>query len=292
MIDTSKKIKVLVIAGGGVYGIIPCSFLNLLSNEQISKVDVFGGTSAGGILSLHLALNKDTNQLYRDFKGNVKNFFIRNIFNIINPFSPKYDEKGIESSLKKILPQKVSSCQRKFVVPSFNFKNISPIIFHNFQNYYSHMELWKIARATSAAPTFFVPYSQNILIDGGILQNLPIITTASIICKFLNKKPSDLDVFAIGTGYVDKDMKKTLNQVKKFSKIQWAKYLMSIILTDGNEMMSKLWGENMGFNSFRMFNPVVIDGKMDNIDNINLIEEKCEIYYGQFLQQWEKFIEF
>ena len=55
---------------------------------------------------------------------------------------------------------------------------------------------------------------------------------------------------------------------------------MSIILTDGNEMMSKLWGENMGFNSFRIFNPVVIDGKMDDIDNINLIEEKCEIYYG------------
>jgi hypothetical protein len=47
---------------------------------------------------------------------------------------------------------------------------------------------------------------------------------------------------------------------------------MSIILTDGNEMMSQLWGENMGFNSFKMFNPVVVDGDIDNIEKINLIE--------------------
>lgn len=51
-------------------------------------------------------------------------------------------------------------------------------------------------------------------------------------------------------------------------------------------MMSELWGENMGFNYFRMFNPVVINGIMDNIDEIEQIEERCEIYRGQFIKAW------
>jgi hypothetical protein len=40
----------------------------------------------------------------------------------------------------------------------------------------------------------------------------------------------------------------------------------------------------MGFNSFKFFNPVIINGIMDNIDEIDIIEEKCEIYHGQFIK--------
>ena len=43
----------------------------------------------------------------------------------------------------------------------------------------------------------------------------------------------------------------------------------------------------MGFNYFRMFNPVVINGIMDNINEIEQIEERCEIYRGQFLKAWQ-----
>jgi len=71
------------------------------------------------------------------------------------------------------------------------------------------MKTWKIARSTSAAPMFYPPFSENILIDGGILENIPIITTASMICKYCGKKPSDLDVFVIGTGTTDKNLKRT-----------------------------------------------------------------------------------
>jgi hypothetical protein len=31
------------------------------------------------------------------------------------------------------------------------------------------MKIWKIARSTSSAPMFYPPFSENILIDGGIL---------------------------------------------------------------------------------------------------------------------------
>ena len=290
--DSNKKIKVVVIAGGGVYGIIPCNFLRTLCPKSLEKIDVIGGTSVGGILALHLSSHGDTVKLYDDFKNNVSNFFVRKLDNLINPFSSKYNVDSLEQSLKKILTLKVSQCQKSFVVPSFSLRSVSPVIFHNFDESYHHMKIWKIARSTSAAPMFYPPFSENILIDGGILQNLPIITTASMICKYLNKKPSDLDILAIGTGQTDKNMTRTRKEVSHYSKLDWAKNLLPILITTGNEMMSELWGENMGFNYFKMFNPVIINGIMDNIDEINQIEQRCEIYRGQFLKVWQEFINY
>ena len=286
----NKKIKVVIISGGGVYGIIPCLFLKHINKHDLSNIDVIGGTSVGGILALHLSRFHDNEKLYNDFKNNVKNFFVRNFTNYINPFSLKYNAKSVQATLKKIIPGTVSECKNKFVVPCFNFKSVSPVIFHNFDKSYEHMNLWSIARATSAAPMYYEPYSENILLDGGILENLPIITTASIICKYYNTKPSDLDIFAIGTGIIYQNFNKTQKQVSHFSKLDWARELMPIVTTGGNEMMSQLWGETMGFNSFNMFNPVIIDGIMDNIDYIDLIEQKSEIYKGKFLNQWKVFI--
>ena len=290
--SNTKKLKVVVISGGGVYGIIPCNFLRSLCQNNLNKVDVLGGTSVGGILALHLSAFCNTIKLYDDFKNNVNNFFVRKFNNLLNPFSSKYDSERLEQSLKKILPSKVSDCQKHFVVPSFSLKSVSPIIFHNFDKSYDHMKIWKIARSTSAAPMFYPPFSENILIDGGILENVPIITTASMICKYLNKKPSDLDMFVIGTGVTDKNLNRTKQEVDGYTKLDWAKNLLPILITNGNEMMSQLWGENMGFNYFKMFNPVIINGIMDNINEINQIEEKCEIYRGQFVQAWNDFINY
>lgn len=287
--DGKRHIKVLVIAGGGVYGVIPCSFLHLIG-KSVSSVDVFGGTSVGGILSLHLATYRDASRLYDDFKANVPRFFERTVLNKYSPFHPKYSADGVEGALQDIFTGKVSDCQGRFVVPALNFKNVEPVIFHNFDCTYSHMETWKIARATSAAPMFFPPFSENILLDGGMLENLPVITTASMVCKYLEVLPGDLDVLAIGTGVIDQNTRRTNDEVAHYTKLDWAKNLMPLLATGGNEMMSQLWGEHMGFHSFCYFNPVAIDGVMDNISKLDSIEEKCEIYKGRFVSAWNEFI--
>lgn len=283
-----KYIKVLVIAGGGVYGMIPCTFLK--SVGSVSGVDIFGGTSVGGILALHLAKYGNARRMYDEFKSNVRTIFTKTFAGKLNPFSSKYTADGVESALQHIFDGTVSTCKGKFVVPSLNFKNVKPLIFHNFNGEYDHMELWKIARATSAAPMYFPPFSENILIDGGILENLPVITTAAMACKYMGILPRDMDVLAVGTGMVDQDTSKTNDQVSHYSKIDWAKNLMPILTTGGNEMMSELWGGHMGFHSFEYFNPVAIDGIMDNVAKVDSIEDKCEIYKGKFIGVWNKFI--
>ena len=58
----SRKKKVLIIAGGGVYGMIPIAFLKHLGIVDIRDyVDIISGTSIGGIISLYLAQGKSIN---------------------------------------------------------------------------------------------------------------------------------------------------------------------------------------------------------------------------------------
>ena len=287
-----KRIKILVISGGGIYGLIPCFFLKEINNEDLSKIDVIAGTSVGGILALYLASRMDAMSLFFDFKCAIPNIFKTSFWRKINPFSPKYSGKNIENSLRDMLPNTIEFCQMKFVVPCLGLKDEVPVVFHNFDETYNHIDIWKIGRATSAAPLYFPPFSENVLVDGGVLENIPIVTSSAMACKYLGAKISDIDIFVLGTGNLDINHKKTREKVSRYSVIEWANCLMPILATKGNEMMSKFWGRYLGFHSFEMFNPVSIDGKMDNIHSIESgkLEDKCELYVGDFKKQWHDFI--
>lgn len=287
-----KKIKILVISGGGIYGLIPCCFLKEIDNEDLYKIDIIAGTSVGGILALYLTSKMNASSLYFDFKQAIPEIFKTSFWRKINIFSPKYSGKNIEHALKGILTSTVDHCKINFVVPCLGLKDEIPIVFHNFDETYKHIDLWKIGRATSAAPLYFPPFSENVLVDGGVLENIPIITSSAMACKYLNIKISDIDIFVIGTGNLDINHGKSNERVSRYSVIEWANCLMPILTTKGNEMMSKFWGRYLGFNSFNMFNPVSIDGKIDNINSVisGKLEDKCEIYIGNFKKQWNEFI--
>jgi len=289
----NQRVKVLVVSGGGVRGMLPCRFLREVKKEDLDKIDVFSGTSIGGILALYLISHDCPDSLFYEFKAAVPRIFHSPWYRKWNPFNSKYSAKGIESVLKEMLPKKVSDISRKFVIPTFGFKRERPIVFHNFDESFYHYDLWKIARATSATPLFFPPYSENIFLDGGILENMPIITSASMINKHLGIKAYDMDVFVIGTGVCDVDADKSLKEVNCYGAFTWAKKLLPFLTTGGNEMMSILWGENIGFNSFTMFNPVCAGKTMDDVELVRSgeLEEKCELYIGDFKKKWKEFID-
>jgi len=288
--EGAGRIKMLVVAGGGVCGIIPCAMLAATTPEELARIGVFGGTSVGGIIALHLATHGDGALAMEAFRSHVAGIFSRSLVNLVWPWSPKYSGDSADAAFREIFPGHVSDIPGKFVVPSLNFKEVRPVVFQNFDSSYEHFETWKIARATTAAPMYFPPFSENILIDGGILENLPVITTASMACKHLGLVPAQIDVFALGTGRHDEDLSRTLAKAESYTRLDWAKSLMPILTTGGNQMMSRLWGENMGFHSFRMFDPVVVDSAMDDLSVLDGIEEKCELYVGRFLKEWREFL--
>lgn len=271
---------------------IPCHFLSLVDDDDFEKIDIIAGTSIGGILALCYATEFGVEKTRKLFKEAAPQIFKPNVFRRFLPGKSLYSTREIESFLRKALPGKVRDCPKKFIVPCMNFRKKSLVVFQNFDESYSDYDLWKIGRSTSAAPIFFEPFSENILIDGGIVENVPIGIMFSVLQKHLNVPKEQIDVFVLGTGTNQPNDDLTLKKVKRFSLVRWAMELLPIITTEANEMLSIIVGKNLGFRTFQHFNPVTIQGRLDDASQIQdgTLEESCEIYNSIFLQEWKKFL--
>lgn len=290
-----KKKKIIIISGGGCFGHIPVCFLRNALNGGIlpDNIDCIAGTSIGGILSLYLADNKTSEQLYQDFIVECPKIFSRSFWSRLNPLSSKYGSEGIEGSLKRMLPGRMSDLKTKVVVPALNFHDDVPKLFSNIDytgNYVDKLN-WEVGRATSAAPTYFPPFSERIYLDGGIIENIPIMSVTSLLCDKLGWKPADMDVMVIGTGYV-KPEEKSLTDVSSYSAISWLNKFLVPYVTKSNEISSLYCGQFCGFNQFIVFNPVEIEGGMDNTDMVvdGSLEKKCEPYYEEFKKTFFGFL--
>lgn len=296
-VNGRKRIKLLIVAGGGTFGAIPARFLaeveDLMAGDVITH---FSGTSIGGIEVLYLATGKSPSNLYYDFKNCVGEIFkIRPIKRFL-PFwrGPKYPSKNIEKFLKEKIPGKMGDLKHKVVIPTINFKLEAPRIYHNLKGSdYLDYEAWKVGRKTSAAPTFFDPYGQDIEIDGGLLENVPLITAITKLKAKEGVMFEDMDVFIIGTGYKDVNTGKTLEQVKNYWPWTWGTKLLLPFATKANEIASEHWGYNIGFHYFKYYNPIAINGDMDDAELVTsgYLEECCEDYLGEFRKEFKQFIE-
>lgn len=292
-----KRIKLLILAGGGVMGAIPAKFLmeaeDLYNTHTITHL---AGTSIGGIEALYLATGKSPTMLYKDFCEAVprifKPKFIKGLFPLWR--GSKYGNKEIEQFLKKCIPGKMGELKRKVIVPAINFKLEIPKIFHNLNGSVDmYYDAWKVGRATSAAPTYFDPYGQDILIDGGIIENIPLMTSIAILKSTEKVRLEDMDVFIVGTGSPDVNTGKTLKQVSGYWPWQWATKMLLPFVTKANEIASEHWGKNMGFHYFKYYNPIVVDGNISDVSMVTsgYLSECCESRIGEFRIEFKKFLE-
>lgn len=259
--------KVLILGGGGVFGLIPLIFLKSANIENINKkVDFIAGSSIGGILALSFAAGNNPKDVYNLFKDQVDDIFHSTFFEKINPFGAKYSEKYIEKFLKEHFQgKKLGDLSIPVIVPSVSFRYTRPKVYNNFIGSDDlDIPLWEIARATSAAPTYFPPFGKDVLIDGGILENIPIITASTEIKEHLKIGFENLNVFAIGTGNKCVNGKKNISAVKYYTVFNWLSRFLVPYITKSNEIATDLWAKHIGLRNYELFNPLKVDGDLDN----------------------------
>lgn len=233
----AEPFKILSIDGGGIRGVFPAMVLANLEAELKSKgvekwqvyqnFDKICGTSTGGIIAIALALGIPANEIYDLYLnnahlifGNKKGFFKRLKFSahkrdelerLIKEKFREYhnDEDGVDPRLKH--------CKTHVSIPIYDLMEGRPSVlkskYHDAFVRDYHIPAYQAALATSAAPTYFDPFSSNYTdlnglekpfqnkVDGGVFANNPTLGAIIEAQKAFNLKLKDISVLSIGTGY-------------------------------------------------------------------------------------------
>jgi predicted acylesterase/phospholipase RssA len=221
------KISILAIDGGGIRGVIPARVLQELEEEvgrPIAELfDLIAGTSTGGIIALGLTIPSegggpaysaaDLVDLYLDhgetiFPGSVL-WKMRSLGGLIDE---RYDAGPLERLLRERFGEtRLSGALTDVVVPSYDLSQPAPFFFKRvYARDEAHtwdVETWRVARATSAAPTYFDPAElppfedegSHALVDGGIFANNPAACAYSDALDLFGDRV-EIQVVSLGTG--------------------------------------------------------------------------------------------
>lgn len=251
-----KKVRILSIDGGGIRGVIPARILYYIEERLQDKVgegarisdyfDLLAGTSSGGILTCTYlmpnevgrpkftaldALNLYKNHGFEIFGSTLFDRFKRG-FGYIDE---RYSCEGLERVLEDYFGDlKLSDLIRPCMITAYNLVKRRAFFFGSFKasrDKNKDFLVRDVARATSAAPTYFEPAlihsrtgKQFELIDGGVFANNPALCAYSEAVqtdfakmldddlKPINPSARDIMLVSLGTGnsikpYYHEDLK-------------------------------------------------------------------------------------
>lgn len=296
----TKRYKLLIICGGGIFGAIPAKFLSLLpESETLDKVDLLAGCSIGGILAASYASGKSFMKVSDLFQKYAKDCFKKRFWAKLYPVSnPTYDNDSIDKVLKLMIGDITIGEARKLfpcldiVIPALNITDDAYKVFDNISGKDDHVKLSDVAGFTSAAPSYFAgrEFEGKCLIDGGIIEVAPLLTAITALKGKRGIPFEDMDVLMLGTGYDVDENPLTLQRYNGLSLFGIATEVVVPYVTVSNEMATRYWGNNLGLGSFEYFNPCIIDGKMDDVSLIPALMDQCDKFRNEFLNSWQMWL--
>ena len=287
---TANIIKVLAVDGGGIRGIIPAVILSelqkRLGRELCQTFDLIAGTSTGGIITVGIgtACNNgkpySPQQLVDLYVQNGAAIFQKNIFTPERELVlPKYSPAGLEAVLERFFGDtQFKSALTPLLVSSYDLQSQLPFFFKSHRIAASDDYNWwvrDIARATSAAPTFFPPFhlqrgkEDYALVDGGIFVNNPSMA-AYIEARKLYPDARKVVVISVGTG--DRQDQIKYAQAKDWGLLGWAKQIVPVLMDSVSEAVDYELQNLPECTYYRLQvkNLPLAAGEMDNVAPENL----------------------
>jgi predicted acylesterase/phospholipase RssA len=246
-------IKILSIDGGGIRGIIPAVILAEIERRAARPIaqlfDLIAGTSTGGILALGLAIPKAPGSRLYTAKRLIELYecegsrifsrsLLRTLFACGNLTWKKYSSKGIEHVLRDYFgDSRLRDAMTDVLITSYEIERRFPFFFKSTNararpDY--DFPTRDIARATSAAPSYFEPMKlltgtishHYTLIDGGVFANNPA-ACALVEARTMHPDASAYLVVSLGTGALMRSL--PLSIAKYWGAALWAKPLLDIV---------------------------------------------------------------
>lgn len=315
-----KKIRILSLDGGGIRGILPGTILTYIeqrlreetgnTNASIGQYfDFLAGTSTGGILSLIYACPdengnykftaKQALDLYCQKGGNIFELTLgRKIRTLGGLTDEKYSAQAIEQELYTYFGNtRLSQALKPCLISSYDIEKRQAKFFTSSDALANNddFEFRDVARATSAAPTYFEPahilsttQKPYALIDGGVFVNNPALCAyaearTTNFAEVLNdpKKPTmptagQMLIVSIGTGSVKKSY--PFDDFKDAGMARWIKPLIDIMMSGNAEtvdyQLKQIFGTLKPKDNadYYRIEPILdkADPEMDNAEQENL----------------------
>jgi patatin-like phospholipase/acyl hydrolase len=325
--------KILTIDGGGIRGIIPAVILHYLEERLQQRTgdknvtiadyfDMIAGTSTGGILTCFYLLPpaagqalhsrypaKDAVDLYTK-RG--KEIFKRK-FSLWGMLSEIYPATGLEKILKETMGEiTLSEARKDCLVTAYDITERKAVFFTRpaaQQSPYRNYLMRDIARATSAAPTYFEPAAVRslggavaYLVDGAMFAGNPALCAwvesyKSTNYTNLHESYNSIMVLSIGTG---KERKKyDYDKAKNWGLLGWARPVVDILLSSSAEVvdyqMQKIFSAAGCPENYIRLEPALGKAQPDMDDvsdkNIEKLTEAAHAFIQENIERLEEIVE-
>lgn len=196
--------KLLCLSGGGMRGLPQAALLAELerrTGKQCCELfDHISGTSIGGIGAALLNAGQPAEDVVNFFVEDGPKIFRKVWWRKGGVLRPRFAAHAIEEVLKeKFSNLRLSHCKSKLLVTSLDLMSQEPFFFKSYDKGTDYF-LWQVARATSAAQTYFPAFELDgrILWDGGNVANNPAVCAVADAVSLWPNTP--LRVLSIGCG--------------------------------------------------------------------------------------------
>ena len=258
----STTVRILSIDGGGIRGIIPGLVLAEIERrcgKPVSELfDLVAGTSTGGIIALGLTrAGKDGKPMYAAadlvdlYRRNGARIFSRSVWHrmyaVGNLAEEKYPASGIESVIEEYLGDaRLKDALTEVLITAYEIERRQPWFFkrrHARSRAGHDFPIAQVARATSAAPTYFEPCRIDTadgtdyfaMIDGGMFANNPAMC-AYVEALRRNPEATDFLVVSLGTGEMTRPIH--WEDAKGWGLLGWARPLLGVIFDGVSDTVS------------------------------------------------------
>src|ERR1051326_4753921 len=245
-------LRVLALDGGGIRGVIPAMVLAEIERrcgKRISEVfDLIAGTSTGGILALGLTTPdpaspgmpryraEDLVSLYVEKGPTIfGRSLVHELITVFGLFGSKYGVRGLETTLRTFFGEsRLKDATTEVLITSYDLESRDSwfLARHKAREAAPNdFPMRDVARATSAAPTYFRPERLSLnpftaMVDGGVFANNPAMCAYVETIKLHGQQ--DVLLVSLGTGQVKTPIHYL--QARTWGLIGWARQLINVFM--------------------------------------------------------------
>lgn len=248
----AKYFRVLSVDGGGIRGLIAAMVLAHIETRTgkpaAELFDLVAGTSTGGVVALGVVF-PGTETLPTYSAQQLVNFYVEegpkiffSRFGVLRQvIDEKYPAAPLEETLQRYFGEvTLGEARTPVIVPTYDVAAAAPHFFKSSGEIDAAIPMWRVARATTAAPTFFEPYkietpvTTHALIDGGMVANNPAMCALAEVTNhienydMLDRLRQPILMVSLGSGRLPGSY--TYETIKDWTVLEWARPSIEITI--------------------------------------------------------------